>query len=236
MAFDWYHGHRYSLMLLALALLLLLHPLARGVVLGQWLYDVFITLVFLAALLVLFKRKSHRLVAVLLGVPTVLANWTGYVFPGLPSQPLAVGSHLLAALFLGFTVVTILVTIHQAGAVTADSLAGAFSGYLLAGLVFGHAYCILEAVRPGSFHISADLADLAADLADPGRRRAALSYFSFTTLTTVGYGDVVPANPPARELACVEAVTGQFYIAVVMAELIGLKVSQPGGRPRPGAG
>jgi hypothetical protein len=104
----------------------------------------------------------------------------------------------------------------------------AFSGYVLAGVVFMHLYCILEAVAPGSFHVPAELE---AGLGNPGQRRVILNYFSFITLTTVVYGDTAPATPTARQLACVEAVIGQFYVAVVTAELIGLKVSQP----RPGA-
>jgi hypothetical protein len=226
MAFDWYFRRRYSFLLLAILLLLLLHPMVRVYDVARWLYDLFLTLVFLAAFLALVKRKPTRVAAVLLGVPTVIANWLGYVLPGLPSQPMAVGFHVLAAAFLGITAVAILLTIHEAQAVSADSLAGAFTGYVLAGVVFSHVYCILEAVAPGSFRVPAELA---AELADPARSRSVLNYFSFITLTTVGYGDVTPATPAARDLACVEAVVGQFYIAVVMAELIGLKVSQPRG-------
>jgi hypothetical protein len=79
-------------------------------------------------------------------------------------------------------------------------------------------------------------ADLMVQMADQDERRSLLTYFSFMTLTTVGYGDVIPATQPARVLAALEAVTGQFYIAVVMAELIGLKVSQPHGGPPRSAG
>jgi hypothetical protein len=233
MGFNWYLRRRYSFLLLAMALLLILHPMVRGDVLGRWLYDVFLTLVFLAIFPILFKGKSHRLAAVLLGVPTIIANWTGYVFPALPPQLLTVGVHGLAALFLGFTTATILLTIHEEEAVSADSLAGAFCGYLLAGVAFGHVYCILEALAPGSFRVPTELA---AEMVHAGHRRVVLTYFSFITLTTVGYGDIVGATPVARQLACVEALAGQFYIAVVMAELIGLKLSQPGSGPRPGAG
>jgi hypothetical protein len=230
MAFDWYLRRRYSVLLLAILLLLVLHPLVRGSVLARWLYDLLLTLVFLAALLAVFQRRAHHLVAVLLGGLTMVANWVGYVLPGLPPEPLAVGFHVLAALFLGFATATILLTIHEARAVTADSLAGAFSGYVLAGLVFMHLYCVLEAVAPGSFRVPSDLG---AGLSDPEQRRTILNYLSFMTLTTVGYGDIVPATSTAWELACVEAVAGQFYVAVVIAELIGLKVSQPAGGSRP---
>jgi hypothetical protein len=86
----------------------------------------------------------------------------------------------------------------------------------------------VELISPGSFR---GPAELASQLADPAQRRLVLNYFSFVTLTTVGYGDIVPASPPARSLACVEAVVGQFYLAVLVAGLVGISVS--GRRPSP---
>jgi hypothetical protein len=225
--FEWYYRRRYSFLLLAILVLILLKPLAWGPGGVRWLYDVVLTLVFVATFLALFKTKSHRFFAVVLGGPTVAANWLGYVIPGVPSLALAVAFHVFACLFLAFGAATILLSIHEAKAVSSDSIAGAFCGYVLAGVVFAHIYCIVEGVVPGSFHVPPELA---ADLANPVQRRSVLNYFSFITLTTVGYGDVVPATPLARELASLEAIVGQFYIAVVMAELIGLKFSQPRDR------
>jgi hypothetical protein len=225
MAFDWYLQRRYSFLLLALALLFVVHTFVLGVV-GTWLYDALLTLVFLATFPLLFKRQGYLVAGVLLGVPTIVANWTGYALPGVPAQPLAVAFHLFAAVFLSLTVVAILQSVHEAKAVTFDSLAGAFGGYLIAGLIFSHLYTAVEWITPGSFRMPADLT---AQLADAHQRRLLFNYFSFTTLTTVGYGDITPVTQPARSLTSLEAVVGQFYIAVVMAELIGLKVSQERG-------
>jgi hypothetical protein len=232
MARDWFLQRRYTLLLLSLLLVFLLHPLLDRFALGEWVYDLLVTLVFLAAFHLLFRRRQNRVPAVLFGVPTLIAGWTGYALPGVPRVPLGVGFHLLAAVFLGFTVAAILQAVHEARAISTDSLAGAFSGYLLVGVAFSHLYCIAEALSPGSFRVPADMV---AQLGDQSQRRYLFNYFSFITLTTVGYGDITPATQPARALACVEAVLGQFYIAVVMAELIGQKVSQPagGGRPEP---
>jgi hypothetical protein len=65
-----------------------------------------------------------------------------------------------------------------------------------------------------------------AQLAEEGRQRSVLTYFSFITLTTLGYGDITPGSGAARGLAMVEAIMGQFYIAVLVAELVGRRVSQ----------
>jgi hypothetical protein len=90
-------------------------------------------------------------------------------------------------------------------------------------------YSLLEAVAPGSFRLRQDLA---TPVHDPERRQFLLTYFSPVTLTTVGYGDITPGSDPARGLAAVEAVLGQFYIAVLIAELIGKRVAQALSGPR----
>src|SRR5204863_7015600 len=101
---------------------------------------------------------------------------------------------------------------------SADSIYGAFCGYLLVGLIFGHLYRCLEALSPGSFHGNADFM---AHVQDERYTHFLLVYFSFVTLTTVGYGDITPASEATRGLAVVEAVIGQFYLAVLIGELIG---------------
>jgi hypothetical protein len=95
---------------------------------------------------------------------------------------------------------------------------GAFCGYLLLGVLFGHLYCIMEYSTPGSFEGRGLVPQL---LPAGGRLHYILTYFSMITLTTLGYGDIVPATDAARGLSAVEAITGQFYIAVLIAELIG---------------
>jgi hypothetical protein len=233
MALDWYLGRRYSFLLLTLLLLFAIHPLLHEVVAGQWLYDLLVTVVFLAAFVLLFKRKIYRPAAVLLGVPTVFAQWTGYAFPGVPPLLPAIFFHLFAALFLGLTLAAIIHDIHESIKVSYDSIAGGFIGYLLIGIVFSHLYATFDRLAAGSFRGSEPLL---AHRGPEGLPFYLLTYYSFATLTTIGYGDIIPATPPTRSLACLEAICGQFYMVVVMAELIGLKLSQQVQERRPGAG
>lgn len=96
--------------------------------------------------------------------------------------------------------------------------------YLFIGLGIGMVFTIMESLEPHSF--VASTGGLPAELADPARRPPALTYFSFVTLTTAGYGDIVPATPLTRILAALEAVLGQFYLAVLVAGLVGIRVSR----------
>jgi hypothetical protein len=214
--------HKYLLLLLAMVLLLVVHPLLTGT-LGEWLLlDVLTTFVFLAAFPIVFAGRSRRLLAVLTGAPTLVGLWTGYAVPELPRAPVALGFHLSAVLFLGLAVASVLWDISREGPVSRDSVLGGFCGYLLVGLMFGHLYCFLEIAAPGSF-VGRGL--VPQQLPAGGRLHYLLNYFSLITLTTVGFGDVAPASDAARGLSAVEAIAGQFYIAVLIAELIGKRLS-----------
>ena len=113
--------------------------------------------------------------------------------------------------------------------VTFDNVVGALVAYLMIGVAMGQFYVLLEVNYPDSFHASANID---VELQNPHSRGACLTYFSFVTLTTAGYGDIVPAKPLSRTLAWMEAVAGQFYIAVLVAGMVGIRVSR-NTLPRP---
>lgn len=219
---KWIVDRPYRTLLMTLAALIAAFPILHAAPATRFLLDAIFTLVFLATFRVAFTNPKLRAAALLLGAPTILGLWTGYFVPDVPRVPLAIGFHLCAALFFGFTTAAILFNIHRESGITADSMCGAFCGYLLAGLLFGNLYSICELLRPGSF-----LGDAIAS-SPPADHHFLLTYFSFLTLTTVGYGDIVPGSDVVRGLAVVEAVCGQFYIAVLIGDLIGKKVGQVG--------
>jgi hypothetical protein len=220
---EWLLRRRFRALLLSSGMLLLAYPLLHQVLGGRFLFDGLLTLVFLTAMLVTFRRPRTRLTGVALGTPLVVGIWSGYVVPGIPRLAAVITFHSVAALFLGFILVNILRAVHEDDRISADSIFGALCGFVLIGLVFGHLYCLVEAIQPGSFQGDATFA--AGSLNDP-RQHFLLLYLSFMTVTSVGYGDITPLSDPARSLAVVEALTGQFYLAVLIGELIGKRVSQ----------
>ncbi len=88
--------------------------------------------------------------------------------------------------------------------------------YLILGILWSFAYDILDIVQPHSF----------SGLTNDHQRKDDLYYFSYVTLATLGYGDIVPLTRPARSLAIVEAVTGQLYLAILISRLVGMHVAQ----------
>jgi hypothetical protein len=117
---------------------------------------------------------------------------------------------------LAITIIALilLVQVFSTGPVTHLRIQGAIAVYLLFGLGWAHAYHIAAALVPGSFNYSYGELSTVQDWA----------YYSYVTLTTLGYGDIVPVRPIARNLAITEALTGQLYLAVMLARLVAMEV------------
>jgi hypothetical protein len=170
-----------------------------------------------------FERLHQRLFALLLGIPTVLLSVGGHALPGEASPPVLLAGHLCEVLFLLGASVLIVRALFGARTLTFDSILGAVCGYLFLGLAWAVVYALIEGFRPGSFEISRKL----VTGGEPARPLPhVLTYFSFVTLTTVGYGDISPVSPATRTLAWMEAVTGQFYLAVIVAGLVSVLVAK----------
>jgi hypothetical protein len=224
-------ARKHLVLFLVLVVGLAIQPLAHGWLFGLVVYDVLLTLVLLAVFLVVFERGWERGVALGAGLPALVSNGAAHALSGGPRLAAWAVYHWLVVLFLGFAVVVVLRHLFQARAIRADQVLGACCGYLLAGVAWGNLYLLAELLLPGSFRVNREIA---WQLADEHTRRFLFNYFSFATLTTLGYADVTPVGPPASTLTWLEAVFGQFYVAVVVAQLVGLKLAQAVGRSESG--
>ena len=124
----------------------------------------------------------------------------------------------LGAIFLVQMLIMIWTHIEMENEVTIDLIMAAACAYILLGMIWAYAYYFLESFHPGSFSTVENFAD---DLVD-------FNYYSFVTLTTVGYGDVLAITRAARALSIFEAITGQLYLAIMISRLVGLHASQSG--------
>jgi hypothetical protein len=124
----------------------------------------------------------------------------------------------LAWLITGFTLIVVVArAVFAPGQINFHRVIGAILLYLSIGLIFVALYCFIALFKPGAFTGIGSLHD---DLAVAGN----LIYFSFVTLTSVGYGDIVPVHPYARGLSNVEAIIGQLYPATLLARLVTLEL------------
>lgn len=187
------------------------------------LHDVLITLAVVVVFNVVFESRVDRFVALGTGAISIGCNWARYVLPEYGGATLAVIHDCALAIFFGFAAVEILRGIFRQQAIRADDVIGSVCGYVLAGAAWASLYSLVEYIVAGSFSISASLA---MHLEGWHSRHALFHYFSFVTLTTIGYGDVSPIRAPAVTLAWLEAIFGQFYIAIVVAQLVAVRLMQ----------
>lgn len=140
------------------------------------------------------------------------------VFAANTESPFLLYSSFLS--LIGFLLVAIVFTLRQVAIgteISGNRIAGAICVYLLLGVIWALSYAIVERAMPGSFTGFAAWVDRGFD--------SEWIYFSFVTMTTLGYGDLLPISATARAMAYMQAVFGMFYIAILVAGLVGAYIS-----------
>lgn len=161
------------------------------------------------------SNKKYLIVAIILAAPAILRLF----FPSTEVDEITL---MFNALFFAFVIGILLHLLFTTTYVTKDVIYAALSVYFLVGVLYGITFTLLECFFPGSFALPQPIGDYTFYSAF-GQD---LIYFSFVTLTTSGYGDIVPLSPPAKFLSILEAITGQIYLTVMIARLIGIHISQ----------
>jgi hypothetical protein len=199
-----------------LALLILITVLLPMIALspsGRLTLSVFFSLTLISGA---FTTIRHR---IFIGFVVVLTLST-FVFSVIAEfTPRSTSPVLETALKLVCLSILVSMTVRQTfrpGPVTGYRVMGGIAGYLLIGYTWAYAYQLLIQCVPNAIHFVAGMTE------SPGRQPVHLIYFSFMTLTTVGYGDAYPVQPAARSLAMTEALVGQLYIAIMIASLVGM--------------
>jgi len=210
---------RFRFLLLSLMMMIGLRPLLDEWIAGRMWADVFTDIFFACALmsgLHAVSRQPRQLRFALLLVSAIMILGTlHYTLQLQVLDRLQLG---LSAVFLFQMLFMIWMHIEKENEVTIELIMAAACAYILLGLVWAHAYYLLEIFHPNSFKASEKLSD---DLWN-------FYYYSFVTLTTMGYGDILAITKFARALSILEAITGQLYLAIMISRLVGLHASQSG--------
>ena len=130
-----------------------------------------------------------------------------------PVRPLLAATSALVTISFGFIAVNLFLYLGRPGQITNGRLYGSVSLYLMIATVYYGVFNLLETINPASF------SELGLPAGSPVSRHS-LFYFSLVTLTTLGYGDIVPLSHQARVFAALESVTGVLYIAITVARLV----------------
>src|SRR6266478_9272143 len=215
---------RFSMvqLLIAFALLFLFFPFVEEIKGGDIIVSILLSLVLLSAVLAVANRRRTLIIALLLAVPAVGGRWINHFQPHLvpPAIFLVAGLALVA-----FVVVNLLRFVLRAPSVNLEVLCASISAYLMLGLIWTIAYWLVAQLTPEAFAFNTTTG--------PKESMEGFNafYFSFITLTTVGYGDITPVSKVARTLAAMEAITGLFYVAVLISRLVAL-YSTPNSTPK----
>ena len=194
-------------MFVTLVLLVALGPLAGTIRLPV--LNALVTLVIGAAVNLAATSRRWLTLGLVLGVPALIFAWLGRVGA---ASALLVLRYVLFDLLMVMVLVMMLRAVSRSQRVTRETVLLGLSCYFLLGLVWTAAYATLNLLQTDAFGLPADMSS--------GAVFGQMSYFSFVTLTTVGYGDIQPLTPLARSLANLEAVAGVLFVAVFIARLI----------------
>jgi hypothetical protein len=214
----------YTYLLIALLFVFFVAPFIVEKFSVGWVDDYLLIGVILSGLFAITRNRRHVLIGLVFALPAIVSRMFNAHTVDLPTPGVML---VIASAFAFFCYLLwhVLGDVLTGQRLTSQRIIGAIVGYLVIGLVWALIYGFIEVVEPGSFAISDSIA--ARVEANPEDTPfSVLVYFSFVTLTTLGYGDVSPVNDLARNFAWLEAMVGQLYLAIMIAGLVAIRVSE----------
>ena len=197
---------RFIYIIFAIMLVLLVNPLIRPLgLIGNLFSTLCLTMIPLASAYALTEDRKKAIIVLFIAAPFVILDGLNVFFV---NRPLMVVAISFGTILYFYIVVSLVIELLSIRVITADLIFCAISIYLLIGIMWAGIYSVLEGISPGSFSETTDLL-----------------YFSFVTLTTVGFGDVAPLTILSRRLAVFEAAMGSIYMAVIIAMIVGRYMS-----------
>ncbi|MGA7315959.1 MAG: ion channel [Silvibacterium sp.] len=173
--------------------------------------DLAYTVILVSGVAIAWGQRRLFTVALCFGVFSLCVKWAGWWIQTANYQ---LFREIVTPVSMTLLCYILLSQVFRRGNMTSMRIQGAIAAYLIIGLAWAHLYLLTNYLKPGSFQGSVPLTTAVAEW----------YYYSFCTLTTLGYGDIIPIKPVARSLAIAEALFGQLYLAVLIARLMALEV------------
>jgi voltage-gated potassium channel len=207
-------GNRFLFVLVSILCFLILSPLLKGFTGFRNLLDLFLSVIFISSIYAISQQRYHLIIATLLVLPFLLGTWVNHL---IVSPALALTGICSGILFFAFMITTIVSFVFKQNRVTFNVINAAVVVYLLMAMLWALLFILLDTLHPGSF----SMVEMPMQ-----KSNFHLYYYSFVTITTLGYGDISPTSDIARSLAALEAVIGQIYLVVLVARLVGIHIAQ----------
>lgn len=207
---------KYSFLFISLLALLFVTPVLIHYPYGSWFVGFLLTLALIAIVFTALENKFHFSLACLLAL-LILIFYFIYHFSG--NELARSISTMFSMIFYIFAIAVIFREVLTTRKITADIILGSISIYFLLALVYANAFELIEIYSPGSFSYETAKGFVKTDPFN-------LLYFSFTTLTTVGFGEIVPVTHLAKTIVIFEEISGVLYLAAIVSRLIAGFTSQ----------
>jgi len=214
--------HGFLGLLLCLVSILAIAPFFYGVPAAPVIIRIFFTGILIFSVYTFSKKKKALVISSILVIPAFVFNWVSEFSP---TPSFLIIKDCANILFFGYVIFVILLKIFQTKEITADLIYGSVCIYLLIGLEWAFIFSLLENIHPGSFDIPASNFESTLTTDSGSNTISLFLYYSYITLTTLGYGDITPISPPAQSISSLEAITGQFYLTILVARLVGLHLT-----------
>ncbi len=211
----------FIFLLISLVLLFVLFPFVPEEVIGVNFLDIFFSIILLSGVYAVSYRKSLFYLALFFAFT---AFGAGVLIYFVKAPVILLIRYISYILFFFVVISAILSHLLRAKKVTADIIFGSICVYLLLGMIWAMGFSVIEIFQPGSFLSAMESIGTGSSEFFNRSSFRSLIYYSFVTLTTLGYGDIVPSTPPARMFSILESITGQLYIAILIARLVGLHI------------
>ncbi len=202
-----------------LALIFVIFPLRQDGLSGRFFLDFVMVTLMVSGAFVVNQSRIVTAFTIALVIFAACALWVSRFYPTHTLQEL---SSVLSLVTLLLYVRIVLLVMFRQGPVTWSRIQGGVCAYLLIGMAWASAFDLVEQLHAGSFHFVSEPTNM-------DQLTSKLIYFSFATLTTVGFGDVLPVAPYARSLAIAEAIVGQLFPAILIGALVAMAMQ---GRPK----
>lgn len=193
-----------------------LYPLGGVAPIADLLLDSFFSLTLIFGVAAISRHRSAAVLAGAVSLAAFVLRWTDAVFPLAGLAPWDAGAALLSC---GMLAVVVLAQAYRDGPITLARIQGAIAAYILIGFMFAFVYQLFFLLRPDAFNFSIHPAGESWKA-----MKAQLVYFSFVSLTTLGFGDVTAVHPLARSIVTVEALIGQLFPAITIARLVSMEL------------
>ena len=216
--------HIYRDLTIALLLFFVLNPVLDWLSVPQSFHSYLVVALLLFALFEITRRAVHVWIGLALGLPAIAAGVFNAETPNTPAINLV--PTILGGLFIGFLIWRILKDVGSGSRITSERVFGAVCAYLLIGFLFADLYGFISLVDENAFSFSETIEARWVE-EDFAAQENVLTYFSFVTMTTLGYGDISPVSRGARTLAWLQALIGQLYLAITIAGLVGIHIARP---------